>query len=95
MIEAIKKTWEIFRQQRVAIAAREARFAAALAYNRLHTYSGHRQVSGTWMCPDCNKVHACVSHNAFYGRQFPACCQHPEGHRIDKKYATQISQLKG
>lgn len=37
-----------------------------------------------WMCPKCNKVHLASSCSAFSGLQYPECCDHREGHRLDE-----------
>ena len=36
-----------------------------------------------WMCPSCNKIHKGLSWSVFSGIQYPACCDHADGHRID------------
>ena len=73
-------------------AARRKDFKTALAHNRVHTYEclDSRLVGGTWCCPSCNTIHGCVSHNQFTGRQFPACCEFKEGHRLHRSHATDI-----
>ena len=86
IIERIATSWKAARSR---IAKRVA-FNRALAHNKRHTYACDdlRVVGGTWMCPTCGTVHECVSHNAFTGLQFPACCEFAEGHRLHLRHAT-------
>lgn len=86
IIERIATSWKAARSR---IAKRVA-FNRALVHNKRHTYACDdlRVVGGTWMCPTCGTVHECVSHNAFTGRQFPACCEFDEGHRLHRRHAT-------
>lgn len=48
------------------------------------SYGGlaHRD-SYAWMCPTCNTIHRPISDSVFSGLQYPACCRHHEGHRLD------------
>jgi len=41
------------------------------------------QAGFAWMCPGCNKIHEALSWSVFSGLQYPACCNHPEGHRLE------------
>jgi ssDNA-binding Zn-finger/Zn-ribbon topoisomerase 1 len=67
---------------------RRRRFARALAFNRISTYTGPSPVGGQWSCPTCNQVHDCMYSNSISGRQFPGCCDFPAGSRTDKQFAT-------
>ena len=67
-----------------------ARFALALRFNRQHQYAGTTPVAGNWMCPTCNTPHPCYSWSPFTGRNFPACCANPLGHRNDRIHASGI-----
>lgn len=86
IIRHIATRWQAMRSR----IARRAAFNRALAHNKRHTYACYdlRVVGGTWMCPTCGTVHECVSHNVFTGRQFPACCEFAEGHRLYRCHAT-------
>ncbi len=66
------------------------KFKRALKYNKEHTFSsdGKSAVGGTWCCPTCNAIHECISNNKITGRQFPACCEFEEGHRMFSEHAT-------
>jgi hypothetical protein len=35
-----------------------------------------------WMCPKCNKIHLASGCSGMTGVQYPACCDHREGHRL-------------
>lgn len=41
-----------------------------------------------WMCPECNHIHHPVESSAFTGLQYPKCCRHREGHRLDDEIRT-------
>ena len=81
--ETVRAIYRIWRDRRRAATQREI----AVVYNRAHTYAGHQPVSGTWMCPVCNQVHACKGTSPWTGRQFDGCCGLGPGHRLDKKHA--------
>ena len=36
-----------------------------------------------WMCPECNQIHHPEESSVFSGLQYPECCSHPKGHRLD------------
>jgi len=38
-----------------------------------------------WMCPKCNRVHLSIGCSFLTGLWYPACCDHPEGHRLFDK----------
>jgi len=90
MIAFIKDAIAYARQRCVDRSARAARFAAALAFNKLHTYSFSSSRAGEWMCPSCHRIHKTIAMSVFSGRQFPACCGFAEGHRLDQQHATGI-----
>lgn len=46
------------------------------------------KIGNAWMCPTCNKVHLATSCSAFSGLQYPKCCNHGEGHRLDERIRT-------
>lgn len=75
--------------------AAAARFAVALAFNRIWTFRPSRP-DCRWMCPSCNRVHAATSDwSAFTGLQYPACCSAPAGPRLDSAHATDGAYGKG
>lgn len=65
--------------------AADARFNAALAFNKLYTYTVGEP---RWMCPTCNTVHKNSSYSVFDGLHYPACCEFGEGNRLDRRHAT-------
>jgi hypothetical protein len=67
------------------------RFDVASRFNRRHTYTGGTPVGGRWMCPTCMDIHCCTSTSKFTGRQFPACCEHAAGPRLDRQHAAPLS----
>lgn len=77
-----------FRAERRKIKA-DARECEAIArrFNNRYThrlvYDSNAPVdqSRAWMCPKCNKVHLSYEHSFLSGMQYPACCDHPRGHR--------------
>ena len=43
----------------------------------------HARRGNAWMCPACNKIHLSIGVSSFNGLIWPACCEHPEGPRLD------------
>lgn len=41
-----------------------------------------------WMCPSCNTIHHPYEDSVFSGLQYPACCTHGDGHRLDDDIRT-------
>lgn len=66
---------------------RRRRFRAALSYNRDHTFSLCPVNGGSWMCPQCCRIHRSHSSSKFGGPQFNACCDLPAGSRDDRRFA--------
>lgn len=58
----------------------------AIKFNRFETFRGDGP--GRWMCPHCNAVHTSTATSKFSGPQYPACCGHPAGGRLGRKFAT-------
>lgn len=84
----IAAIWHAFRECFAKERAKRARFNAALAFNKIHTYTW--QSKGQWMCPTCNRVHLLCGTSPFSGLQFPECCEFPQGHRLDRAFATGV-----
>jgi len=88
LYEAYKLAKEKNRQHQIS----KDWFNVALEYNKIHTYSSRDK--SKWMCPMCHKIHDSYEFSPFTGLQFPACCEYPKGNRLDKEYATSISNIK-
>lgn len=86
---------EIIREARKAVARKRYKrkmFAAALAFNNLHTHTG----DGLWMCPECHKVHERYISGMEWltGAHYPACCSSMEGHRgFDRNAAPYLAKV--
>ena len=89
IIDLLKEAYTVVKERRKQKKISKMWFDAALAYNTLHTYSS--RTDGEWMCPMCHTIHPAGNFSPFTGIQYPKCCDYPEGHRIDKDYATDIN----
>ncbi len=79
-------------KERAAIAKA---FNDRYAYRRIWKQGMGRMEKGTamygimppaghaWMCPECNQIHHPLECSVFSGLQYPKCCRHHEGHRLD------------
>ena len=53
------------------------------------THYGMQARSGyAWMCPECNRIVYPLCNSVFSGLQYPACCNRPEGHRLNEGIRT-------
>ncbi len=43
----------------------------------------YEDIPDDWMCPECNQIHHPTECSTFTGLQYPKCCRHHEGHRLD------------
>lgn len=89
MIQILQEAWRLYREKKRNAAREKLFFDVALAFNRVHTYQG---TNGKWMCPKCHRVHDSINAAdpmSIYltGRQYPACCDFPEGHRLNFAFA--------
>lgn len=48
-------------------------------------YGGPHRSGYAWMCPECNQIHHPTSDSLWTGLQYPACCSHGSGHRLDDR----------
>jgi len=87
----VRAVWRMVTKRFTEKTEEQRKFDVALAYNKLHTFAGPDLNAGAWCCPTCNKVHACVAHSVFTGRQFPACCEFEAGHRLHSQHATGLN----
>lgn len=85
----IKEAYKLAKEKQDQKRISKEWFDTALAYNKIHTYTS--KIESKWMCPMCHKIHDSHRFSPFTGLQFPACCEYPEGPRLDKEYATDIN----
>lgn len=93
LIDILKEAIVIAKEKRKQYNISKEWFNIALAYNRIHTYSSSMP-EAKWMCPMCHTIHESYEHSLFTGLQFPKCCVYQAGPRLDKEYATDISNIK-
>jgi hypothetical protein len=86
------------RRKERELAAERKKVAAAFnniyTYRYRYDKSSNERLPGTgmygftaesgyaWMCPKCNKIHLASGCTGMTGVQYPACCDHREGHRL-------------
>lgn len=83
MIAFIAHCIRTYRQQKAERREEAERATVAAHFNNLYTYNARylgREFA--WMCPKCHKIHEKSEYSVFSGNQFPACCDHGEGHRL-------------
>ena len=81
LLESWQRTWREVRTRNVE--ARE-KCAIAKAFNDRYCYRHQYPNNGkySWMCPDCNRIHATTGCSSFCGLQYPKCCGTFDGNRL-------------
>jgi hypothetical protein len=91
LFKVIPQAWSIIRENNKKQKDAHERSEIARLFNDRYTYvkphkRGDNSVfSHAWMCPSCNSIHYPVELSVFSGLQYPACCSHSIGHRLDDK----------
>lgn len=70
-------------------AARHRREIAA-SFNKANLLDDARL--SLWMCPTCNRVHPALCAHPLDLPDFPACCEHERGPRLERKWVTGMPQ---
>lgn len=80
-LESWRRTWREVRTRNVE--ARE-KAAIAKAFNDRYCYRHRYPEVGdySWMCPECNCVHATTGTDFLTGLQYEKCCSYPSGNRF-------------
>ena len=83
LVHAIRET---IAKRRVARHRREI----AANFNRANLLDDARL--SLWMCPTCNRIHPALGAHPLDLPDFPACCEHERGSRLDRKFVTGMPQ---